>query len=101
MAEDFRTVNLVVDVQFGSDEEFVKKIRQSVDELRERGVPTIWLSMDNRSELFRPDVWPNSSAKVWDTDKLEAAGFFGHTKDASPEAVQKFRELFAVYGPKT
>jgi len=97
-----RIVNLIVDIQFGTDPAFIERVRRSADALRARGIPTIWLTMDNRSQLFEPtESWPSTSLRSRNIGELEQGGFFGHEPDATEEQLRKFREHFSQYGPRT
>jgi len=101
----YPVVNLIIDVQNGTDLAFIERARHTADALRERGIPSIWVSMDNRSQLYLPtDTWPSASSRTRDMAQLEQGGFFGRSPNMSEAELKKFEEFrqrFSQIGPRT
>jgi len=76
----------------------MKKIHESVEQMRKAGIPTVWIALGDRNALHKP-ASNNTTAR--DTADIERAGFFGHPPGEIDKAhLKEFKKLMKQYGPK-
>ncbi len=106
------TVNIVVDAQFGGDKEmspaqeaYLKKLSKSVADLREAGIPTIWISMSDVSKLHIPNGNAQPGAPRHGASELDRLDFIAHEVDRNGNRTsgisEKNAEFIDRFGPRS
>jgi nicotinamidase-related amidase len=98
----------VVDVGFNSatpmteaQRDYHERLAETVDRLRQAGIPTIWISMSNHSELHAPtQTWPAAAPQPRDPEALARLDFAEHDAAGPKPFTDENRAFIQKYGPK-